>query len=79
MQKFLLQASISEPGLYQRFATDEIRPVEIVSAAFERGVTEFDEEPYEGLLSGFVGLVGGWIITYDNNEDMFDVWTMYYL
>lgn len=42
-------------------------------------MTEFDEEPYEGLLNGFVGLVGGWIVTYDKNEDMFDVWTMYYL
>lgn len=79
MQKFLLQASISESGLYQRFATNEINPVEIVTAAFERGVTEFDDEPYEGLLNGFVGLVGNWIVTYDRDEDMFDVWTMCYL
>ncbi len=76
MQKFLLRASICESGLYQRFATDEIRPVEIVSAAFERGVTDFDEVPYEGILNGFVGLVGSWIVTYDRNEDMFDIWTM---
>lgn len=79
MQKFLLRASICESGLYQRFATDEIGPVEIVSAAFERGVTDFDETPYEGLLNGFVGLVGSWIVTYDKNEDMFDIWTMFYL
>lgn len=78
MQKFLLHASISESGFYQRFATGEINVAQVVSAAFERGVTDFDDEPYEGLLNGFCGLVGNWIVTYDKTEDMFDIWTMLY-
>lgn len=75
MTNFFLHASICEPGLYLQFANDEINLTYIVTSAFERGVTDFCEEPIECRLNGFVGLAGSWIITYDKEEDMFDIWS----
>jgi hypothetical protein len=80
MTKFQILASISGAELYQNWAYDEVSLWTIVYKAFQDGVTYDDEEqPEERLLNHVMGILpNGYIVTYDKDEDIIDIWKQLY-
>lgn len=80
MTSFKIIASISGLDLYQKWATDEISLLSVFIEAMENGVDyDEDEQPEERLLNHVMGVLPkGYILSYDKEEDIIDVWKQLY-
>jgi hypothetical protein len=75
MTRFQIFASITGAELYQKWANDEMTLLDVAVRAALYGVTyDEDEQPEERLLSRVMGVVDGFILTHDKEEDIIDVW-----
>ena len=75
MNNFLLKASLWGGGIYERFLNNEISSAQIISTALCEGVND-PEDYYKQTLDDVCGLAGGYLLTYDQEEDIFDVWVL---
>lgn len=46
----------------------------MVTYALSEGVDISDEQPDEILLDGVMGVAGGYILSYESQEDIINVW-----
>lgn len=74
MNTFKLETSVWGYEVYPRWIRKEISLAEVVTFAFEEGVNDQEDPGEEMLLNHVMGVVGGYIVTYDAVEDIIDVW-----
>lgn len=67
-------ASVWGDEIYQKWSNNEINLSEVVTYALCEGVDISDEQPDEILLDGVMGIVGGYILSYESQEDIINVW-----
>lgn len=74
MTRFQMIASVWGDVTYQRWSNNEISLYQVVDYALSEGVDISDGQPDEMILDGFMGIAGGYILTYEEQEDIINVW-----
>lgn len=74
MTKFQMVASVWGSEHYQRWANNEISLYKVLDYALTEGVDISADEPDEILLDGVMGIAGGYILAYEEDEDIVNVW-----
>lgn len=73
MNTFRLESSYHKEGLYQSFVRKEISLCSILLTALREGANDQDYQE-EMLLNHVMGVVGTFILTYDKEDEVIDVW-----
>ena len=74
MTRFQMIASVWGDVTYQRWSNNEISLYQVVDYALSEGVDISDGQPDEMILDGFMGIAGGYILTYEEREDIINIW-----
>lgn len=74
MTRFQMIASVWGDEIYRRWSNNEINLFQVVTYALSEGVDISDEQPDEILLDGVMGVAGGYILSYESQEDIINVW-----
>ena len=78
MTRFQMIASVWGDEIYRRWSNNEINLFQVVTYALSEGVDISDEQPDEILLDGVMGVAGGYILSYESQEDIINVWKQIY-
>ena len=74
MTTFVLESSVWGLGSYDKWLEGQITLAELVKYALEEGVND-PESQEQKLLNNVIGITGDYIVTYDEVEDIVDVWS----
>lgn len=74
MTKFQMTASVWGGEFYQAWENNETSLSEVLCYALAEGVDISGNQLDEVLLDGVMGIVGGYILTYEADEDIINVW-----
>ena len=74
MTTFILESSVWGLGSYDKWLEGRITLAELVKYALEEGVND-PEYQEQKPLNNVIGITGDYIVTYDEIEDIVDVWS----